>query len=68
MPDRPLTRDTPKAAPTGTDNAVLLGIVLAAAVALLLLFGANMMGEKWAGESISQPNVQTPATGENNRP
>jgi hypothetical protein len=56
MPDRPLTRDTHEA-PTSIDSAVLIGIVLAAAIALLLLFGANMS----ADVQTPQPNVQTPA-------
>jgi hypothetical protein len=67
MPDRPLTRDT-REAPTATDSAVLIGIVLVAAIALLFLFGANMVGEESTDVNTTQPNVQTPATGENKTP
>ena len=44
MPDRHVTRDTHEA-PTSIDSAVMIGIVLAAAIALLVLFGANMSAE-----------------------
>ena len=64
---RPLTRDT-REAPTATDSALVIGFVLAAAIALLLLFGANMAGEKSTDVNTTQQNVQTPATGENKTP
>ena len=71
MPDRPLTRDI-RETPTSTDNAllnaILIGIVLAIAVAVLFLFGPSMFSEKGADVNTMQPNVQAPATGENNGP
>jgi hypothetical protein len=64
MPDRSLTRDA-REGPT-TYDPVLIGIVLAAVVALLLLFGATMFNssEKSVDVNKAQRNIEQPATGD----
>ena len=61
MVDRPIdTRDS------RADNAVLIGIVLATVLAILLIFGSRMFnaGEKSVDVNKTQPNIETPATGD----
>jgi flagellar basal body-associated protein FliL len=64
MPDRPVARVNPEAR---TDNSILIGIVVAAAVALLVLLGATMFnsGDKSADMNATQPSTEAPATSEN---
>ena len=65
MVDRPIdTRDS------RADNAVLIGIVLAAVLAILLIFGSRMFnaGEKSVDVNKTQPNIETPATGDTKKP
>ena len=58
MPDIPLTRDAREGPITNT--TVLIGVMLAAALALLLIFGAPMFnsGEKSVDLNKSQPNIE----------
>jgi hypothetical protein len=65
MPDRPIARVNPEAR---TDDSVLIGIALAAVIALLLLFGATMFnsGDNGADVNVAQPSTQAP--GETTKP
>jgi flagellar basal body-associated protein FliL len=67
MPDRPVTRVNPEAR---TDNSLLIGIVLAAVVAVLLLLGATMFrsSDESADVNATQPSTEAPATGETTKP
>ena len=48
---------------------MLLGAVLAAFLVLLLIFGASMFNrEKGADVNKAQPNIETPTSGETNKP
>ena len=61
MPDRPLDTRESRA-----DNSVLIGVVLAAVLAILLILGPRMFnaGEKSVDVNTTQPNIEQPATGE----
>ncbi len=69
MPDRPPTRDAREGPIANTP--VLIGVVLAAVLALLLIFGAPMSdpgGEKSVDVNKTQPKIEIPVTGENKKP
>jgi hypothetical protein len=68
MPDRPPTRDAREGPIANTP--VLIGVVLAAVLALLLIFGAPMFnsGEKSVDVNKTQPNIEAPVTGDNKKP
>ena len=61
MPDRPLDTRESRA-----DNSALIGVVLAAVLAILLILGSRMFnaGEKSVDVNTTQPNIEQPATGE----
>ena len=51
------------------NTSMLLGAVLAAVLALLLIFGASMFNrEKSVEVNKAQPNIETPTTGETKKP
>jgi hypothetical protein len=65
MPDRPISPDRP--ASTGsregqTNNSVLIGIALAAVIAVLLLFGSTFFNSDQKGVDVTatQPTTQSP--------
>ena len=67
MADRPVIRHTREG---GADNYVLWALMLAALVAILLIFGWPMFkaGEKSVDVNKSQPNIESPATGDTKKP
>jgi hypothetical protein len=68
MPDRPRTGDAGEG-PT-TNTSALLGVMLAAVLAFLLIFGARMFNfsETRVDLSTTQPGIQTPVTSDNKKP
>jgi hypothetical protein len=67
MPDRPVDRGTRE---TGTQNAVLIGVVLAAGLAIVLLIGATMFNSNRTSVDLSKtkPSADVPLTSDNERP
>jgi hypothetical protein len=61
MPDKTIGRE---AGGSRRDNYVIYGIVLAAVVAVLLLFGSNLFtDEKSVDVTPTQPSTESPAIG-----
>ena len=50
-----------------TDNTVIIGVALAAVVAILILLGATIFksGEQSAENAMPQSSTEAPATGQN---
>ena len=61
MADRPVDTRQSRA-----DNSVLIGVVLAAVFAILLITGSRMFNsaEKSADLNKARPNIEQPATGD----
>ena len=64
MPERPVDRS---ARETGT-NVVLIGVVLAAGLAIVLLLGSAMFNSNRTSVDASRPSSDTPLTSDNKRP
>ena len=65
MPDRPTNPDKPEGMQTNegrTDNSVLIGIALAAVVAVLILFGSTIFNSDQKGVDVTatQPTTESP--------
>lgn len=65
MPNTPVDTRESRA-----DNSVLIGVVLAAVFAVLLMLGWGMFnaGEKSMDVNTTQPNIDQPATGDTKQP
>jgi len=65
MPDRPTNPDKPEGMQTNegrNDNSVLIGIALAAVVAVLILFGSTIFDSDQKGVDVTatQPTTESP--------
>jgi hypothetical protein len=66
MPDQPIRPDIDE---RRGSNSVLIGIALAALIAVLLLFGARFMsGDKNVSMTENQPTTEAPATSGTQQP
>ena len=75
MPDRPLSRDIGEdrsirnvRGEDRSDNSVVIAIVLAAVVALLLIFGARMFNANTDKVDINTTQPSSPSTSETQKP
>jgi hypothetical protein len=64
MPDRSVDRS----AREPWTNTVLIGVVLAAGLAIVLLFGSTMFNSNRTSVDVSQPSADIPLKSDNERP